>query len=185
VQVTTSTTAPDPGAYQGTKCLRLRRLADGEDFASARAVFVVPATLGEHLRIAAAVYVPAVEQNTAEIAQVSVGGAINLIANFGGYRSVVSFTGDGVSHDTGVGFIAGKWQRWQIDYVVGATRCMLTIDGRSASGIPANAADRAGHVEFWANQVASNPIYVDDVLVLDVGKSMGLRVEVEGTAQQH
>jgi len=37
---------------------------------------------------------------------------------------------------------------------------------------------------FWANQVASNPIYVDDVLVLDEGKSMGLRVELEGTAQQ-
>jgi hypothetical protein len=39
-------------------------------------------------------------------------------------------------------------------------------------------------VEFWANSIAKNPIYVDDVLVVVTSGPMGLRVELEGTAQQ-
>jgi hypothetical protein len=184
VQVTTSVVTPDPGPYQGAKYLRLRRVVHGKDEASARAAFAAPVIPGDRLRIAAAVYVPAVEQQTAEIVQITVGGAINLIANYRGGRSVASRTNDAVSHDTGLNFTAGKWQRWQIDYDVGATTCTLAIDGRSASNIPVSTVDFVKDAEFWATPFAANPIYVDDVLVLATSGPMGLRVELEGTAQQ-
>jgi hypothetical protein len=184
VQVTTSQTPPDPTAHHGTKCLRLRRLVQGEDLASARANFNAAASAGDRICVTAAIYVPAAEQDTAEIAQVSVGDAINLIANYAGHRAVVSHTNGGISHNTGVPFAAGKWQTWQIDYVVGAATCTLTIDGRSASDVPVNLVARVGEVEFWANSIAKNPIYVDDVLVVVTSGPMGLRVELEGTAQQ-
>jgi hypothetical protein len=187
VQVIDSVKSPDLVAVQGGKCLRLRREVVGVDTAAAMATFVAPATIGTRLRVTQMIYIPAVERNTPAIAQITVGDAINLIANYGGYTNgaVVSHLSDNDTFcDTGVTFLAGKWQKWQIDYDVGSHICTLTIDGRSATAIPVNLVDEVTHIKLHANPDANNPVYVDDVSVLASGGPMGVRVELEGSAQQ-
>jgi hypothetical protein len=188
VQVTASSTSPDPGAFQGTKCLRLRRAVDGKDIASAEAHFAEQSAPGERLRISAMVYVPAVEQDTDVAMQVTLGNAddyINLIANFDGHRSVVSHARHGALHDTGVNFTAGRWQKWEIEYAIGAETCALRIGDRRATGIPVSPVHRVDRATYWAHFNVGTPIYVDDVRVVHAeGSPMGLRVEVGGSARQ-
>jgi hypothetical protein len=157
VQVTASSTSPDPGAFQGTKCLRLRRAVDGKDIASAEAHFAEQSAPGERLRISAMVYVPAVEQDTDVAMQVTLGNAddyINLIANFDGHRSVVSHARHGALHDTGVNFTAGRWQKWEIEYAIGRNVCTADRrpagDGNSRQSRPSRrSCDLLGPFQRW------------------------------------
>jgi hypothetical protein len=173
---------PDPVAYEGEKCLRLRRAVYGTDLASATATLAAQSAVGEHLCITQMVYIPAAEQETEAILEITVGNAINLIANGNGGSSVVSYTNDRVSHDTGIDFVAGTWQKWQIDYNVGANTCTLRIGDQRVTGIRVNVVNCVNDATFGAHFNAGNPIYIDDVLVQTSGGPMGLRVELEGTA---
>jgi hypothetical protein len=181
VQVTNSTTPPDPGAFRGSKYLRIYRdvrlpdepryhpASNPERLLIVKAGFARQATQGDRIRMAQMVYVPAVEQTTRGIVQfVADNGAthcINVIANMQQTDgSVYSFTDDGPV-DTGLDFTAGQWQLWQIDYKIGDPTFTLTIGTASASGLPVAAiVNSLDSFNIHADTSARNPFYVDEVL---------------------
>lgn len=180
VQVTTSATAPDPGAYRGSKYLRLYRdarlyQAEINDprpgfrlLLIARAGFAVQSKQGNDICMAQMVHIPTAQQTTRGAAQFVAGSGmtncINVCANIVQMDgSVSTLTEDGWV-DTGLDFTAGEWQLWQIDYKIGDPTFTLTIGSASASGLPVAAiADSLDSFSIHAEPNTGNPFYVDEV----------------------
>jgi hypothetical protein len=180
IQVTSSKTPPDPGAYRGNNYLRIFRdvrsldktrqppAANPQQLLVVKAAFTRQTTRNHHIRMAQMVFVPAGEQSTRGIVQfIADSGAthcINIIANMQQTDgSVYSHTNEG-SVDTGLDFAAGRWQLWQIDYKLGDPTFTLTIGSASASGLPAAAiANTLNSYNIHADTSARTPFYVDEV----------------------
>jgi hypothetical protein len=190
VQVTNSKAAPDPGAFQGKNYLRLRRKVSTEGQANATASFEPLVTVGERVRMSEMIYVPRADASTTSAAQVTAAGSGAIRINVSGNwlrndGSVYAFDAADTPVDTGLRFTAGEWQKWQIDYDVGARTFTLTIGSASASGLPVvSAGDVSGFTTYASGMGASHPLYVDNVLVTARGGPLGLRVEFEGTDQR-
>lgn len=181
VQVTDSKTPPDPGAYHGAKYLRVFRdtrlpdeprshsASNPQELLIVKAGFAPQSTLGDHIRMAQMVYVPAVSQTGRGAAQLVVSSGktnvINVCANMSQTDGSVYACVQGKWVDTGLDFTAGQWQLWQIDYKIGDSTFTLTIGATSASGLPMEAGTTsADGLNIHAVDDALAPYYIDEVV---------------------
>ena len=158
VQVTDHIGGTDPGAYQGTKYLRVARTIG--TVAAAQQLFDSQETLGDHIRFQQMVYISDSSAGGLQL----VGRAanddvrINLYALGGG--SLASYTGGDFQAISGIGYAVNQWQKWTIDYNIGASTFGLAIDSASVSGIGVTTGGSLRYFGFTQDN-GLNPVYFD------------------------
>jgi hypothetical protein len=60
-----------------------------------------------------------------------------------------------------VGYVANKWQKWEIDYNIGDSFLKLTIDGVSAANVPILSGGNLGGIALISDSIG----YADEVAV--------------------
>jgi hypothetical protein len=166
IQVTNSTTSPDPGAYQGNNYLRIVR--DGnENYAQMN---FATQGMGQTYEWKANVYLPA-EWAGNPMGILGNGGALfNIITNYDGSHAgaIHSYTGPWPpSNLASVSFAIGKWQQWKLDYTEGTANITLTVDGNSST-LPINASGALSLSNISIFSDMGSGCYLDAVSVTNV-----------------
>lgn len=165
VQVTDATGLYGPGAFQGSNYLRLVRDGVGEPtvFQTFQANQATPS---DHIRFSEMVYITpsdAGKDNPVSIAGLGTGDVIrfDVITNNSpaGASSVGNYTGAWPPAAIPIAYTAGQWQKWQIDYLIGATTYDLTIGQSTVSGIPAMSAGDFGTIRIFSD----SQVFLDEV----------------------
>jgi hypothetical protein len=165
IQVTNSTTSPDPGAYQGSNYLRMYRDGNtaGHDGNELQAL---PAggdltTFGDVIRARMMVYLPSATDQNARLQMALIGtavpqepGGIDIVGTGrawirpGGDGNVY-YVAPGVSvQPTGLHYSTNTWQEWDIEYQIGASTFSASVGGVTVSGL--SALTQGGVGAFWA-----------------------------------
>ena len=162
VQVTDATGANGPGTLQGSNYLRLHKYQT--DF-SAGQLFTVQSTTGHHIHWEQMLYAGSLTagDNPVQILGDGTDGRrFNILTSYGGYGVVGSYNGaDFPPAALTVGYVANKWQKWEIDYNIGDAFLKLTIDGVSASNVPIMSGGNLGAISLDSGSVG----YADEVAV--------------------
>ncbi|MBN1394975.1 MAG: PEP-CTERM sorting domain-containing protein [Pirellulales bacterium] len=158
----------DPGAYAGSNYLRHYR---GSDTAGYMAQIVqTPQDAGDLIHWEMMYY----------ISEVANGSALTYFRNFNTSKIAFYFeagkdasdnliirnsatTGVGIS---GITYEIDKWQKWEVDYVVGASTYSLTVDGTTVSGISVSdstAGFNAVSYGMFASNYNNGPWHMDEV----------------------
>lgn len=127
----------DPGAGRGSKYLRIRAVGiDGWPAAAKEVLSAEQTTTGDHIRWEQMVNIGGSSGVAGQIVALGGDGSarINLLTNYP-YSVTDYATGYG-SVDTGLTYSVGQWQKWQIDYTIGASTFDLKIDNSSALSLP-------------------------------------------------
>ncbi len=75
----------------------------------------------------------------------------------------------------GVSYANKKWQKWEIDYIVGDSTFSLTIDGTTQNGIPLRDPGESGDLSkvYFSNAAARGKAYLDECRVIVLAPSRG------------
>jgi hypothetical protein len=158
-------TAP-PGPYEGKRFLSISRATTGTG--AKGTLSIAQTTTGQVIHCELMIHIPSRNgsgtANPAFACQVLVGPGDRIILSNGqiasGGGDVLNYAG---SHrPTGLRFAADTWQRWEIDYAVGAATFNLAIDGEVATGLAANAPGDVG--EIWLTNGTNNCRYWVDAV---------------------
>ena len=162
-QVTDSTagSAPvaDPGAYQGNNYLRFD---ENPDLSVPEVQFAEQTTIGDTIHFESMMYLaygvgaPAIiakDGNAAVKFQVRV--------NLNGSGKIQAYNGSGFV-DLSVNYTPMTWQKWEIDYDIGASTYALTIDGDTDSDAPVAEAGNLARLTLVQFD-GPHPIYMDAV----------------------
>ena len=159
VQATSSTDSLDPGPYEGSNYMRIAR-PTGD---SAAWGLFSPQTSG-------AIHTEFMLNEKAHGpdwgARVTLGGTsdwgdarIPIITNSS--EDVLCYDGGGWQ-DTGLNLTPGVWQKWEIDYVVGSGKVIVTIDAVSSAPMSVYQDGSIGAIGFLGGQEGTF-LYVDAV----------------------
>ena len=174
VQVTDSTTSPDPGSAPdyGPNYLRVSRIAGLGGRVEAQ--FEPQDETGDHIKMACWLNVPDVWDGFELNIYLSGGGLANqLIVNYGGLDPLAVYNAGSIDHDTGLTFTPGVWQKWEFDYVVDDLTFTLTIDGESATELAMITPGGIGSFEYsqgGQNPESPNPFYLGEVTLPAIPK---------------
>jgi hypothetical protein len=131
IQVTDYVSSPFPGAAEGTKYLRIVRTNGGAE-PRATMNFAAQATAGDQIHWEGMIYTP-VDTNTPIQILGNDGALFNVLTNYsdnpGAIASYVGVWPPATS--SSVTYSAAKWQKWAIDYTIGASSLTLSVDGNS------------------------------------------------------
>jgi hypothetical protein len=139
IQVTTSTTSPDPVPFQGGRDLRWYRDSTHNNAALKANLTSPQSTVGDVIHLSMRVYIPS-SQNVAFRGRFLLEGST---LDFNSARAWVDINGAGfvntvgtnfVTTTTSVPYLVNTWQEWSLDYVVGASTFRFSVDGVSGSG---------------------------------------------------
>jgi hypothetical protein len=163
IQVTDATGTNGPGTLQGNNYLRLVR--GGLAPLSAGEVFTVQSDVGDHIHWEQMLYAgsDAASANPLQIIGSGTdGNRFNILTSYGGYGVVGSYNGvDFPPAALSVGYVANKWQKWEIDYNIGDSFLKLTIDGVSAANVPILSGGNLGGIALISDSIG----YADEVAV--------------------
>lgn len=170
IQVTDSVASPDPGTLQGKNYLRIHRVTDaGGDNGQAIAAFATQSKLGDHIRVQEMVNVSSAAQITPFYMCIFGSHsryAIGLFTNGNAANgSIDYYAPDGNVNATGLSFAAGQWQKWQVDYNIGAPDMTFSIDGGTPVTLAVHAPGDLLSVYFARGAAGSGEAYVDEVAV--------------------
>lgn len=170
VQVTSSTTSPDPGAAEGSNYLRLYRDGSAHNSLVARPTLSAIQSISDQvIRFSTMVYIPG-------DSAVDYRGVFRMYGGDGSndYRRVVLdtmsggkldyTTSDGVAHEmSGISYTTDVWQRWDLEYAVGTLAFTLAIDGGSPVSGTAFSAGDVYQCKFENGTGTPGAIYLDAV----------------------
>lgn len=181
VQVTNSTTSPDPGPAPtgGSQYLRVYRSSANNDHDLNAFPTATQGTNGDHIRLSMMVWIPSGAANVNARMQVALVGSSN---NFDTACAWVRPDGNG--HviavgpyygltDTGLTYTPGTWQKWDLDYVVGDSTFSVTVNGVTASNLSSIYDGGVVSAKFGNGSDTTGSFYLDGVL--------GDKVTLQGT----
>ena len=166
IQVTSSNSSPDPGPSQGNQYLRHFRSAEfaGDD---------VFATLTAQSQAGQLISMKTMAQvsNDADYQRMKLrymsgatGGTVSVYLFTDGAGNVQTYAPSYVIQDTGLDYIPGQWQEWEMNYVSGASTYSLSIDGVTATGLPVvNTANVGSFLVSNGGEASAGSNYFDAV----------------------
>lgn len=151
-------TGGTPGAFTGHHYLSTSRNATGTG--SPRAFFASQEVEGHRIRMTFVLYVPP-----------GADGALILENNATAYRALGRITG-GFYHNyngsayinTGLAYAAGEWQRWEVEYTVGAQTYLVRIGANSITAPALDGLSKPGGGSVYAISFGHNGVetlYID------------------------
>jgi hypothetical protein len=179
VQVTDHAGGGDPGAAQGTKYLRLYRPDGGGDSAAQERFSAEAATNGDHIRWEQGLNIDAASAPYAQLLFRAANDDVRVNLMMDAAGNVLSYSGGSFNPLSGVSFTPGAWQRWTVDYNVGASTFDIAVGGTSATGCAATSAGSVGYVGFVCNGASTfyldaPPLPEPSSIVLVVSAMLGL-----------
>jgi hypothetical protein len=171
LQVTSSTTSPDPGPYRGSQYLRYYRDSGAAFSSEARAVPATELLSGHRIEMSTMVYIPSTDDSYPRF-------QIGLERPSGNPTSnpvVLLREGDGRGvlypdpalvawAPTGLSYATDTWQKWSFEYVVGSGTFDLTVGSGHINGLAAWGGGGAVSDVYFANGVSSpGSFYLDSV----------------------
>jgi hypothetical protein len=192
VTVTNSRTPPAPGPFQGNFYAQLFRNSDtpnqGNLFAHPSSIQATP---GDLIRLTAMVYLPADGANARSLFILDDGNfnSARALVFPDGAGHVIAETGPSFSLvDTGVRYTPGAWQRWDLDYVIGASTFGVSVDGVSASGFASHTTGQVSLAELFNGNNTAGTFWLDAVPEPSSALGMGffgLFVVLRGARNDH
>ncbi|MEN6449242.1 MAG: hypothetical protein ABFC96_02015 [Thermoguttaceae bacterium] len=159
VQVTNRIGGDEPGAYSGKNCLRIGRgdVTNGEVFQVFKAEQVRPR---DRIHVSLMVCASDADVSIHLFDKAMTARRITFKTDRDGdvayYTAAKSW-----ASVSGVQWTPHRWQRWEIDYAIGAATCTLAIDGKSRSNIPVCSAGPVGSVLLGSGW-GTSPAYFDE-----------------------
>lgn len=169
IQVTDSTTSPDPGSFEGQQYLRIFRSLDNNLTShDLNGALTAPQTTpGDVIRLNTMVYIPNDGVNfRGQLALVGTsgdpGGSGRAWARPDGAGNVMAVTSGGVI-DTGLDYTPGVWQEWRLEYAIGASTFSVTVNGSTASGLNSVSSGGVGFLWLVNGNNPTGSVYFDAI----------------------
>ena len=171
VVVTDNATTPSPGAAEGSQYLAIKN--SGVGGVALHTLAAPAATPGDVVRVETMAYLPeesAGNDHWYQMVWFDTSGTVSGVGNSPihtstlGDGTVVWY--DGAAYQSSTTQITrGQWQKWEIEYVVGADSWSWLIDGVGDTGMGFNSRPTdvgIGSIQFFANGAAGDtPLYFD------------------------
>jgi hypothetical protein len=173
LQVTNSTTSPDPGPFQGNNYFRGYRDSTHTNESEIDALMTAPATTtGDVIEMSTMLYLQPGAPNARVqiIMSGSFTGGVNTSTSADAWirpngAGDVAWVGPGtVVTNTSVPYTTGVWQLWKLDYTVGSSVYSFSVDGVSSGNLtsPSGFNGPAG-VGFLNGSNTAGAYYLDAV----------------------
>lgn len=174
VDVINSTVAPAPGPAEGSFYASFFRqdLTTPSQGDALGTLGQVQSVTGDVVRLSFMLNVPDDGVNDRARLFLSDGDYVNIraIVRTDGAGNVLSNDSGGVFFDTGIDYVPGAWQRWDLDYEIGSTTFSLRVGDAFAAGLQARS---AGQVSMFVmangNGIPAGAFYADAVPVPEPG----------------
>jgi hypothetical protein len=163
IQVTDATGTNGPGTLQGNNYLRIVRTGAETDPMAAQN-FTDQTTTGDHIHFEQMLYVPDLASTNPVQFLGNGGSRFNILTSYnGGGGTIGSYLADGNFPGPAVPltYVAGKWQKWELDYNIGDSFLKMSIDGVSASNVPIIAGGSLSSITIDCGSA----VYADEVAV--------------------
>ena len=158
-------TPAGPGAAQGDNYLRVHNIS-GHEFQAD--LDMAPST-GDHINIALMMNVPSVDSPyvVIKVRESDIGGGYQRA---GARTNAGGVVGDLGGTPTSLTYLYDTWQKWEFDYVIGASTYTISVDGASSGALDNTLYGEAyagpGNITgmgFWNGGNASTSFYMDAV----------------------
>lgn len=171
IQVTDSTTSPDPGTLQGKNYLRIQRqyTGGGENGQATANFTTLQSTQHDHIRIREKVFI-APNTEITPYYMTAMGSsnryAIGVFANGNAANGSIDYYAPEENvYATGLTFTAGAWQTWQIDYNIGENNMLFSLDGGTPVSLAVHSPGDLQCIILAKGSVLGTSVYVDEVAV--------------------
>ncbi len=174
VGVINSTAAPAPGPAEGSFYATFPR-QDRTTSSQGDALGTlgqVQAVAGDVVRLSFMLHVPDDGVNNRMRLFLSDGDYVNIRAFVltDGAGNVTSRGSAGLQYDTGVDYVPGVWQRWDLDYAIGSTTFSLRVGDAFAAGLEARSAGQVSTLVISNGEgIPAGTFYADAVPVPEPG----------------
>ncbi|NLF07539.1 MAG: PEP-CTERM sorting domain-containing protein [Pirellulaceae bacterium] len=175
IQVTDYVSGTDyPAAPEGDNCLRLSRYDGGST--EVRQLFAADQAVGTHIHVAEMVYISYAQNYIGGLGLFNKAGdarVLTMTAVVSGNR--IQYYDGAFKYVTGLNWTLNKWQKWEIDYVVGSGTCTLSIDGTSVSGdFLFSDSALPGSLSLSGGSTDRTPTYFDEVRTIPEPSTLAL-----------
>ena len=170
VGATSSTMAPAPGPAEGASYASFPRVdnttpSQGDALGT---LSHVQSVTGDVVRLSSMLYVPDDGVTGRALLFLSDGDYINIraIVRTDGAGNVLSNGLSGAVFDTGIDYVPGAWQRWDLDYEIGSSTFSLRVGDAMAAGLEASSAGQVSTLVFGnGTGIPAGAFYIDAVPV--------------------
>ncbi|MBN1396290.1 MAG: PEP-CTERM sorting domain-containing protein [Pirellulales bacterium] len=162
-----------PAAFEGDNCLRLSRYDGGT--IDVRQIFAADQALGTHIHVAEMVYISEAVNYIGGISLFNKAGDARVLTMTATSSGGIQYYDGGFKTVTGLTWTLNKWQKWEIDYVVGSGTCTFSIDGTSVSGdFLYSDTNLPGALWFAGGSSSRTPTYFDEVRTIPEPSTLAL-----------
>jgi hypothetical protein len=163
----TVTTAPSPGPYQGSFYAQIFRDSNTASQGNLAAnLSTSQNTPGDLIRLDMMVYLPASTDVNVRGQFMLTAGDFNTARAWvrpDGAGNVIAVTAGTTLVDTGLDYLTGVWQRWQLDYVIGSSTFDFSINGVQAKGFSSVSSGPVSVANIFNGSTSPGSFYVDAV----------------------